>query len=153
MTEWKTLLLLDTHAAGFYTGGVIYLTEYIIGLQIVTSLLMAWFMSGLPTHVLSAAGRLLPAVERHYLTALRLSDPNLSVLEAMNIVVADSSSVVRLLVELLSCRICLSFHVSFWVSLAMWLCNDLPILFIPAATLSWPYLANLLLTKLTNHDH
>lgn len=114
---------------------------------------MAWFMSGLPAHVLSAAGRVFPTIEGYYLTALKLSDPKFSILEAMNVAVADSSSAVRLLVELLSCRVCLSFHLSFWVSLLVWLCGDLPILFIPVATLTWPYTANLLLTKLTNHDN
>ena len=55
---------------------------------------------------------------------------------------------VQLLVELLSCKVCLSFHLSFWISLIIVVCTPIAWPFIPVATLSWPYLVNVLLTKL-----
>jgi hypothetical protein len=121
---------------------------YTLGVLATSSLLMAWFGSGLALHVADL---------------LRLIFPNSKLLqEATQEFVASSKEDwviavetramsypwwVQLLTELLFCRICLSFHASFWCSLALVLTTDATWLFIPVAVLTWPYLVNVLLKK------
>ena len=47
--------------------------------------------------------------------------------------------------ELLTCPVCLSVHLSFWISLIIWVFSPVSFLFIPIGTACWPTISNLLL--------
>lgn len=140
--------LLDFPAVAFYTQRMI--TAYILGLLATTSLLMAWFMSGMPYHVLDLLSKVSFRADLILRTALDLmhKDTTFDMNTAVTLAATAHPKWVNLLVELFGCRICLSFHASFWVSVVMTICGSLPWYFVPAATLSWPYLSNYLLSQL-----
>lgn len=114
------------------------ITAYVIGLFAATSLLLAWFHSGLPIHVIGFL-RIFgfrkndtdfwTTLDSDWQTALNVYYPNL-------------------LSELLTCPVCLSFHVSFWVGVASFLLDSELTLVYPFITaVSWPVLANLILKQ------
>lgn len=128
------------------------LTHYIIGMLITTSLLMAWFESGLPYHVFDLLGVVFPWFKDNFSNTAGIVVRTRKDWDSMVTAVGEfTSPVASLLCELVSCRVCLSFHLSLWVSAIVWLLTDAPATFIVAATLTWPYLSNFLLTKLHNH--
>lgn len=50
----------------------------------------------------------------------------------------------QLLLDLLMCRICLSFHIAFWMAVAVWLAGAAPLWFAVGCALAWPFAGNLL---------
>lgn len=111
---------------------------YATGLFAATSLLLAWFHSGLPIHVIGFL-RIFgfrkndtdfwATLDSDWQTALNVYYPNL-------------------LSELLTCPVCLSFHASFWVGVASFLLDSELTLVYPFITaVSWPVLANLILKQ------
>ena len=122
---------------------------YVVGCLSAASLAMAWFNSGLPTH---AADLLALIFKNNTFIKSIAHDIVLGTRDdwdsAVFIRTIGQPFYVQLLVELLSCKVCLSFHLSFWISLIIVVCTPIAWPFIPVATLSWPYLVNVLLTKL-----
>ena len=116
---------------------------YAVGLLAVSSLLMAWFGSGLPLHVADLLRLVFPESE---LLKEVTQDFVASGKEDWVVAVETRSMAyawwVQLLVELLFCRICLSFHASFWCSLILTLVTPATWVLIPVAVLTWPYLVN-----------
>lgn len=51
-----------------------------------------------------------------------------------------------LLLDLLSCRICLSFHIAFWVAMFVYLFTDTDLTHAGLFLLSWPLMANVLMS-------
>lgn len=120
-----------------------YAVYYIVGMLTAASLLLAWFQSGLPYHVLGLLEKLgwnkehpsfWHAVREKWDDALNVYYPNL-------------------LSELLSCPVCLSFHVSFWIGVgSLFIASDLCLWYPIVTALSWPILINILLSKVKHHD-
>lgn len=116
---------------------------YILGFLATTSLAMAWFYSALPIHltnVLRWFGWHADDDEfwaqmwtwQQWADTINIWHPNL-------------------LSELLTCRICLSFHISFWVGLSSFIFVSAPLYYPLLTAVTWPILVNLVLTKL-NHE-
>lgn len=117
---------------------------YILGFLAATSLTMAWFYSALPIHL----------TECLRFFGWHKNDP-----EFWNSIVtwqqwADAINIwhPNLLSELLTCRVCLSFHISFWIGLASMLFGATPWYYAGVTALTWPILINFTLTKL-NYEH
>ena len=115
------------------------LTIYLLGCLAVASALMAWFGSGLPIHVLHVLRRLGYA---------RGSDMWLTLEEWTStwddFSVAAAAYMSPFVGELLTCPVCLSFHISFWLALVLWVFTSVPFVFVVAAVCTWPILANIL---------
>lgn len=116
---------------------------YILGFLATASLAMAWFYSALPIHltnVLRWFGWHADDDEfwaqmwtwQQWADIINIWHPNL-------------------LSELLTCRICLSFHISFWVGLSSFIFVSAPFYYPLLTAVTWPILVNLALTKL-NHE-
>lgn len=116
---------------------------YILGFLASASLAMAWFYSALPIHltnILRWFGWHADDDEfwaqmwtwQQWADTINIWHPNL-------------------LSELLTCRICLSFHISFWVGLSSLLFVDASFYYPLLTAATWPILINLALTKL-NHE-
>lgn len=116
---------------------------YILGFLATASLAMAWFYSALPIHltnVLRWFGWHADDDEfwaqmwtwQQWADTINIWHPNL-------------------LSELLTCRICLSFHISFWVGLSSFIFVSAPFYYPLLTAVTWPILVNLALTKL-NHE-
>lgn len=130
------------------------ITAYIIGALITASLLIAWFYSSLPLHVLYMLKRLhLLQLQEEALWDMCpefvAGDINWQELLIMGL---KPSWFNNMIVDLLSCKICLSFHIGFWTSTVISLILfygfiACPVVFflIPAATFSYPILSNLIL--------
>lgn len=112
---------------------------YIVGLLAATSLLLAWFHSGLPFHVLGML--------RHVAKWRKTDDEFWAALNndwqvTLNVYYPN------LLSELLTCPVCLSFHASFWVGVVSFLLEpELTIVYPFITAFSWPILANIMLNK------
>ena len=114
---------------------------YLLGALAASSLAMAWFQSGLPIHVLQLAGWLFRwrkgdaafwnGIEEDWELALTVAYPNL-------------------LTELLTCPVCLSFHISFWIGVVSLFVAPLPLWYPIVTAVTWPILINIFLTK-TKH--
>lgn len=85
---------------------------YILGLFAAASVTMAWFNSGLPLHVF------------HILNELYILPVESEEDDVWDTIVswedwADKVNIYlpSLLAELITCKVCLSFHISFWVGL------------------------------------
>lgn len=133
---------------------------YFTGLLAVSSMLMAWFHSNLPIHVLHFLRRI------HFLRSdRRMEDSELSIWDGLPefeataytwqdwlVICYNNSFMERFIVELITCPICLSFHLSFWFSFliaaVIYYCI-LPFtcifLLIPVATFTYPIIANIIL--------
>lgn len=118
------------------------LFTYILGLLAASSIAMAWFCSALPIHLTELLRHLGWHSDddefwaqmwtwQQWADTINIRHPNL-------------------LTELLTCRICLSFHISFWVGLASLCFVDLPWYYPLITACTWPVLINLTLTKLTH---
>lgn len=116
---------------------------YTLGFLATASLAMAWFYSALPIHltnVLRWFGWHADDDEfwaqmwtwQQWADTINIWHPNL-------------------LSELLTCRICLSFHISFWVGLSSFIFVSAPFYYPLLTAVTWPILVNLALTKL-NHE-
>lgn len=116
---------------------------YILGFLATASLAMAWFYSALPIHltnVLRWFGWHADDDEfwaqmwtwQQWADTINIWHPNL-------------------LSELLTCRICLSFHISFWIGLSSFIFVSAPFYYPLLTAVTWPILVNLALTKL-NHE-
>jgi hypothetical protein len=116
---------------------------YILGFLATASLAMAWFYSALPIHltnILRWFGWHADDDEfwaqmwtwQQWADTINIWHPNL-------------------LSELLTCRICLSFHISFWVGLSSFIFVSAPFYYPLLTAVTWPILVNLALTKL-NHE-
>lgn len=123
---------------------ITFIIIYIIGCLGTSSLLLAWFHSGLPLHIfdfLKYIGLLKKAKEYPEFWENLITDWQLAI----------TMLYPNLLSELITCPICLSFHISFWigvVTLAFGL--DLPFYYPIITAVSWPILSNLLI-KLYKH--
>lgn len=122
---------------------------YITGCLGAASLAMAWFNSGLPVHVADVLALLfkknefIQGIAHDIVLGSRDEWEN-----AVYIRTIGHPFYVQLLVELFSCKVCLSFHLSFWISLFIVISTPISWPFIPVAVLSWPYMVNFLLNKL-----
>lgn len=116
---------------------------YILGFLATASLAMAWFYSALPIHltnILRWFGWHADDDEfwaqmwtwQQWADTINIWHPNL-------------------LSELLTCRICLSFHISFWIGLSSFIFVSAPFYYPLLTAVTWPILVNLALTKL-NHE-
>lgn len=125
-----------------------FLILYSVGLLASASLLMAWFGSGLPLHVADILSVIFKDNEL-------LSDITTSAVGntktdwEINVMVRSMhhNKAVQLLIELLLCRICLSFHVSFWISLTLAILTPATWALVPIAVCTWPVLVNLIIKK------
>ena len=111
---------------------------YILGLLSAASLVMAWFDSGLPIHIFEFLDKieLLPAMNEDSWTEM-LSWQDWA--DRANI------NLPAFLGELLTCRVCFSFHMSFWVGVASLFlpgAQSLPLLYPVITALTWPILIN-----------
>lgn len=116
---------------------IVGLITYVVGLLAATSLLLAWFHSGLPIHVIS--------ILRVF--GFRRSDDDFWATLHSDWQLALNAYYPNLLSELLTCPVCLSFHVSFWIGVVSLILAPLPWFYPLVTALSWPILINLSLTK------
>lgn len=120
-----------------------FIFVYVLGVFAAASLAMAWFYSALPMHLTAALKYL--GWHKHdnefwdsmitwqqWADTINIWHPNL-------------------LTELLTCRICLSFHISFWIGVASLAFVPLPWYYPGITAVTWPILINIALTKL-NHE-
>lgn len=132
---------------------------YCIGLLATSSLLLAWTSSNLAIHVLHMLKRL------HFLDSSRTLPDGTNIWDGLNefepptgytwqdwVVMSYSNTTKEMYIaELLTCNICFSFHLSFWVSavtsLILYWLIPCPYVFllIPAATFTYPIIANILI--------
>ena len=115
-----------------------HIYTYLVGLFAATSLLLAWFHSGLPIHAIG------------FLRILGFRKNDTDFWTALNNDWQMTLNVYypNLLSELLTCPVCLSFHVSFWVGVASFLLDsELPLVYPVITAASWPVLANLILKQ------
>lgn len=115
-----------------------HVITYAAGLFAATSLLLAWFHSGLPIHAIGFLRILgFRRNDTDFWTAL-YNDWQMT----LNVYYPN------LLSELLTCPVCLSFHVSFWVGVASFLLDlELTLVYPFITAVSWPVLANLILKQ------
>jgi len=114
---------------------------YIFGVLATSSIMLAWFFSGGTTYIVYALYYMLGYQDKEFKEAL-YNDWKLA------ITVYDQS----LLSELLTCPICLSFHIGFWVGVASLLLPiDLPLYYPIITLLTYPIISNLLLKLYSNH--
>lgn len=115
--------------------------SYLIGLAAVSGLLVAWFSTGLPLHAFHMLRRL------GWLRGNPFWDMIPEYKSGMDDLVvamaAHQEAVHPLVADLLTCRVCFSYHLSFWVSLAFSLVLGWDVCCFFGALLSWPVLSNL----------
>lgn len=121
------------------------LAAYIIGVLIVASLLMAWFYTSAPCHVLHLFRRL--GWKKQFPEFWELLGDEWTMTTADFEWAMAQPCVPAFISTLVQCKYCFSFHVSFWTSAVFYILSDVPLLFIPAATFSWPVLAIYLMNK------
>lgn len=122
---------------------------FVVGQLIVCSLLMAWMNSHLPIHVFHVFRRLGFRKED---TALWKELPEFASTHddwamwmALKLPRGWWS---KLISELLTCPVCISFHISFWTAVGLSLVTFLltwdPVIFllIPVGAGAWPFIAN-----------
>lgn len=126
---------------------------YTLGCLAGASLIMAWFKTELPMHFFHVLGFFGWQKENETFWQILegecpegMEDTGYTFLEDLSIAL-HSGVMPKLLADLLTCRYCISFHVSFWISLILFLLFPVSWLLIPAATLSWPILINILVSK------
>lgn len=124
------------------------LIPYVAGLAATASMLMAWFDSTLPLHVFHMLRRLgYRKGDKAFWNAMPEWE---STWDDWAVVMA--AAVNPFASELLTCPVCLSFHMSFWVSSAVWLLvPDMSAWIIPVATATWPVMANILRSISVKH--
>lgn len=115
------------------------LTIYVLGCLAVSSALMAWFGSGLPIHVLYMLKRVGYAKGSDMWNTLGEWTSTWD-----DFSVAAAAYMPPFIGELITCPVCLSFHISFWLALAIWVFAPVPFVFVIAATCTWPILSNAL---------
>lgn len=120
--------------------------NYMLGLTATASLLMAWFMSDLPVHVFHVLRRL--GWKRHRLDFWSMVPEDETTrqdfFDAVSVVL--NPPIPYLLVDLLTCRICLSFHIAFWMASSMYLFTDMTLAHAALSALSWPIAANMVMS-------
>ena len=127
---------------------------YLLGSLCVSSMMLWWFTTNLPIHVVQIL---------HWLglkkndKAFWESDTPIHLWTQMDFNNWKMRSIPAWLDELTACPGCLSMHLSFWTSLLLtaltWTGYDSLLLFL-LAWLGWPYIANLnlaILKKLNSH--
>lgn len=114
-----------------------YIYIYIVGLLSAASLMLAWFHSGLPEHIIGTFRLIGVARNNHEFWEALATNWQ----DALNIYYPN------LLSELLTCTVCLAFHVSFWVGLVSYILTDVPLYYPIITACSWPILINLILLK------
>lgn len=111
---------------------------YILGLFGTASLIMAWFNSGLPLHVFAILNRL-------YILPVESEEDDVWDTLVSWDDWADKVNIYlpALLAELITCKVCLSFHVSMWVGLLIAaLSPDIDWYHAFIAMFTWPILVN-----------
>lgn len=123
------------------------LTEFILCYAITTlasaSLLMAWVHTELP--ILLFHYILRPIFQYWNPEFWNSLDPATTTREDWENKLIIESGFPALLVDLLLCRFCLSFHAAFWISLAWCLMMGLPLFFVLVCVLTVPVTANILI--------
>lgn len=116
---------------------------YFLGCLAAMSLAMAWFCSALPIHLTEILKKFgwhaddedfwnYMLTWQQWADTINIWHPNL-------------------LTELLTCRVCLSFHISFWIGLFSLIFITAPWYYPAITAVTWPILINISLTKL-NHE-
>ena len=114
---------------------------YILGALATTSIMLAWFFSGGTTYVIHLIYYILGYRDNEFKEAL-YNDWKLA------ITIYDKSP----LSELLTCPICLSFHIGFWIGVvSLFLPIDLPLYYPIITLLTYPIISNLLLKLYNKH--
>lgn len=120
--------------------------EYIIGLFAISSLLLAWFNTDLPVHVFHVLRRLGWRDEPGFWDTIPEFETSRTGL--FDYFAIDGR--LPLLMDLLQCSVCFSFHISFIVSAVMFLFFDISMQQAVGQILSYPILSNFIL-KLYNN--
>lgn len=120
-----------------------YFVQYLVVLFGVTSLLVAWFKTELPVMVYNILK--IFGYKKHCTGFWELIPPFETTLEVWQDVVSVYEK--PFIASLLTCRYCLSFHLSFWVSLSVFLfcfLASIPTscIIIPVAVMTCPFLSN-----------
>lgn len=118
-----------------------YIIWYVVGLLAASSIAMAWFQSGLPIHVFQVL---------RLLTGWRSTDVAFWEGIEDDWELTLSVAYPSLLTELLTCPVCLSFHISFWTGVLSWCMLPVPLWYPLMTASTWPILINIFLTK-TKH--
>lgn len=121
---------------------------YLTGLTATASLLMAWFNSTLPVHVFHILRRVgYKAGDNAFWKAIPEWESTWE-----DWAVAVAAGINPFASELLTCPVCLSFHLSFWVAAVEWLLvPGASGWLVPAAAATWPVLANILMGLSSKH--
>lgn len=115
---------------------------FTLGACAVAYLLTAWFATDLPVHFFHLLRRL---GWRSSDSAFWDSVPEdtTSRQEFFDAVVVHGV-LPPLLADLLMCRVCLSFHIAFWMAVAVWLADAAPLRFMAGCAFAWPFVGNML---------
>lgn len=128
------------------------LIAYIIGMLIVASLLMAWFYTTGPIHVLFILKRLGWQKDNEQLWEILGNEWEATWDTFINALAISTDALPDWLSALIQCKYCFSFHIAFWTSLAITVITQQHWLFVPAATFSWPVLAIIIMTHAQDRE-
>lgn len=114
---------------------------YVFGVLATSSIMLAWFFSYGTTYIIRAI---------YYTIGYRNEEFKEAVYNDWKLAITIYDN--GILSELLTCPICLSFHIGFWVGVAsLFLPIDLPIYYPIITLLTYPIISNLLLKLYSSH--
>lgn len=121
-------------------------TAYLIGLAAVSGLLAAWFNTGLPLHAFHLLRRLGWLRGSSFWDTIPEYESTMD--DLVVAMAAHQEAVPPIVADLLTCRICMSYHLSLWTSLAFTLALGWGAFGFVGALVSWPILSNLVVATL-----
>lgn len=115
---------------------------FTLGSCAVAYLLTAWFSTDLPVHFFHLLRRLGWRRDSQWFWDAVPEDTT-SRQEFFDAVIVHEA-LPAVLSDLLMCRVCLSFHIAFWLAAASWLAGAAPAWFAAGCALAWPFVGNVL---------
>lgn len=128
-----------------------YIETYVFGSLVVSSIMMWWFNTNLPIHIVHILHSL--GFKKND-KAFWKSETPLALWTKVDYDQWKQQSLPAWLDELTACPGCLSMHISFWTALFITLLSSNSILFFVLAWGGWPYIGNInlaVLKKLQKH--
>lgn len=123
------------------------LALYLIGIAITASLLMAWFNTPLPIHVLYRLKALGWKKQDSTFWSTLNPEWESTWLDFENVMNDTENGIPAWLCALVQCKYCFSFHIAFWVSLVLAITFSCGWEFVALSTFSWPIFAILVYNK------
>lgn len=123
-----------------------FLFAYIVGALAVSYALMVWFHTGFALHLVDVLQGL--GIKAEWWDTYDEVEP--ATKGQLDDYLVSKLGYLPMWLELLCCPVCLSFHLSYILAIAMCLCTNLSWWLVPAAVAGWPALSNIILKHVSS---